>query len=68
MPSGFNQLGSFDPNNLIKRLDGTLEPYIVARDLQGITLEDLLKKHQIHAKSIHFLKQEYHIFETGADF
>jgi FkbM family methyltransferase len=60
LPAGFDQLGSFDRNNLVKHLDGKLEPYIVAREIQGITLEALLHKHQIATIDILHIDTEGH--------
>ncbi|QHT69636.1 FkbM family methyltransferase [Rhodocytophaga rosea] len=47
LPKGFDQLGSFDRNNITKHLDGKLEHYIVEASIQGITLQALFSKHSI---------------------
>lgn len=61
LPPWFDQLGSFYKENITKQLNGILEPYIEEIQLQGITLNNLFKKHDI--KSIGLL----HIDTEGYD-
>ncbi len=54
LPEWYDQLGSFDRDHINKHLNGTLEPFIVSQKIQGITLQTLFDKHQIH--QIDFLR------------
>lgn len=47
LPFWFNQLGSFDKGHILKHFDGALEPYIIATELEGISLSDLLARNQV---------------------
>ncbi|WP_373497627.1 FkbM family methyltransferase [Aquiflexum sp.] len=47
IPEWYDQLGSFDKNHIRKHLNGILEPFIVSKKIQGITLEALFQKHHI---------------------
>ena len=61
LPVWFDQLGSFDKNHIATRLDGILKPFIVDEKIQGITLGELFKKHNL--RSINLL----HIDAEGYD-
>ena len=52
LPFWYDQLGSFDKENILKHLDGVLEPYIEETVLPGITLEQLFKRNNIHDLSL----------------
>ncbi|MFK8006490.1 MAG: FkbM family methyltransferase [Saprospiraceae bacterium] len=47
LPFYYDQLGSFNKDHIVKALDGILAPYIISEKVNGITLDTLLKKHQI---------------------
>jgi FkbM family methyltransferase len=47
LPSWYDQLGSFKRENIIKHLDGILEPYILETNVRGLTLNQLLTKNNI---------------------
>jgi len=47
LPGWYDQLGSFDRDNIVKNLGGLLEPFIIELDIQGMTLNELLKKNRI---------------------
>ncbi len=47
LPPTYDQLGSFDKNNIIKHLEGVLEPFIEETLLSGIKLEELFLKYEI---------------------
>ena len=47
LPYWFDQLGSFDEEHILKHFDGQLAPYIISRELEGVTLSDLLQRNQI---------------------
>ncbi len=47
LPEWYDQLGSFDRQHILKHLDGILEPHIVSKEVNGITLGDLFVKHGI---------------------
>lgn len=47
LPGWYDQLGSFYRNNIIKHLEGRLEPYIDEIEVKGVTLDQLLQKHNI---------------------
>ena len=47
LPSWFNQLGSFNRENITNHLNGILEPYIEEKKIQGVTLPYILDKNQI---------------------
>jgi len=47
LPAWFDQLGSFNKNNILKHLNGKLEPFIEETRLQGITLTNLLSRNSV---------------------
>lgn len=47
LPIWYDQLGSFNKDNILKHLDGILEQFIEEITLQGITLNNLLEKNSI---------------------
>lgn len=47
LPFYYDQLGSFHKSHILNVLDGQLSPYIISEKIKGITLDELLKKHQI---------------------
>lgn len=47
LPEWYDQLGSFDKGHISKHLNGILDPFIVSKSIQGITLETLFQKHGI---------------------
>ncbi|WP_209332804.1 FkbM family methyltransferase [Lunatimonas salinarum] len=47
LPEWYDQLGSFDKSHISKHLNGILDPFIVSKSIQGITLETLFQKHGI---------------------
>ncbi len=47
LPNWHDQLGSFDRKNIVKHLDGTLEPFIEEMEVNGLTLEDLFRKNGV---------------------
>lgn len=48
LPSWYDQLGSFNKENILNHLNGALEPYIEEILLIGSTLTDLLKRNKIN--------------------
>lgn len=49
LPYWYDQLGSFNRNHILNHLDGVLEPYIVSREIEGVTLADLLNREGIRS-------------------
>lgn len=47
LPSWYDQLGSFKKENILKHLDGVLEPYIVETELLGMSLSELFQKNEV---------------------
>jgi FkbM family methyltransferase len=47
LPVWFDQLGSFNKNNILKHLDGILEPFIKETQLNGMSLNELFNKNHI---------------------
>lgn len=47
LPTWYDQLGSFNKENILKHLNGILEPYIEEVLLTGVTLEELFKRNHI---------------------
>jgi FkbM family methyltransferase len=47
LPRWYDQLGSFNKENILKHLDGILEPYIIETELLGMSLNELFKKNNI---------------------
>lgn len=47
LPSWYDQLGSFNKENILKHLDGILEPYITETQLSGMSLNELFQKNNI---------------------
>lgn len=52
LPDWYNQLGSFYKENIIKHLDGILEPFIEEMEIQGLTFNQLFKKNNIENVSL----------------
>ena len=70
LPSWYDQLGSFDPQHIIKHLEGRLEPFIVSREVDVTPLDAILDRHGV--TTVHFLQidAEGHDLEVlkGLDF
>ncbi len=47
LPNWYNQLNSFDKENILKHLNGVLEPFIEETLINGLTLEDLFKNNKV---------------------
>jgi len=47
LPDWYDQLGSFDKSHISKHLNGILDPYIVSKRIQGITMDTLFQKHGV---------------------
>lgn len=47
LPEWYDQLGSFNRENIVKHLDGVLEPYITETELTGMSLKELFHKNNI---------------------
>ncbi len=62
LPPWYDQLGSFNRDNLTNHLDGILAPYIVASNVNGITLDGLFTKNKIIGLDL------LHIDTEGYDF
>jgi FkbM family methyltransferase len=62
LPSYFNQLGSFDRSHILKHLGGSLEPFIVEREVEVCTLAEVLERNAI--RDVHLL----HVDVEGHDF
>ncbi|WP_033956507.1 FkbM family methyltransferase [Psychroserpens jangbogonensis] len=52
LPSWYDQLGSFNKENITKHLNGILDPYIIESKIKGLTLQDLFTKHKISSIDI----------------
>jgi FkbM family methyltransferase len=61
LPSWYDQLGSFNKENISNHLNGILNPYIIESKIKGLTLQSLFTKHNI--KTIDIL----HIDTEGYD-
>jgi FkbM family methyltransferase len=61
LPYWYDQLGSFNRDNIVKQLNGILEPYIEETLLDGMTLKDVLEKNRINSMSL------FHIDTEGYD-
>lgn len=61
LPYWYDQLGSFDRENITRHLDGVLEPYIQEMRIKGLKIGELIKRH--HVKTIDLL----HIDAEGYD-
>jgi FkbM family methyltransferase len=62
LPPWFDQLGSFDRNNISKQLGGVLEPFIVECKVQVCTLSEVLERNGI--QDVHLL----HVDAEGHDY
>ncbi|MBO0930069.1 FkbM family methyltransferase [Fibrella aquatilis] len=62
LPPWYDQLGSFNRGNIVHHLDGILEPYIIATDVNGLTLSQLLTKNKINRLDL------LHIDTEGYDY
>ena len=47
LPFWYEQLGSFDKQHIINELGKEVEPFILASEIHGITLESLLERNQV---------------------
>lgn len=52
LPTWYDQLGSFDKENILKHLDGVLEPYIEESYISGVSLEELFRRNNIEELSL----------------
>lgn len=62
LPAFFDQLGSFDRGHILRHLDGRLEPFIVAREVEVFTLSEVLERNAI--TDLHLL----HVDVEGFDY
>jgi FkbM family methyltransferase len=62
LPPWVDGLGSFDRNNIVKQLDGMLEPFIVECKVQVCTLSEVLERNRI--QDVHLL----HVDAEGHDY
>ncbi len=60
VPVWYDQLGSFDRSHIVRHLNGRLEPFIVERQVNVDTLEDVLKRHQITTFELLHIDTEGH--------
>lgn len=49
LPKWYDQLGSFNRENITKHLNGVLEPYIIETRIKGVYLPDILKANKINS-------------------
>lgn len=61
LPSWYDQLGSFDRQHIVKHLNGTLEPFIIAADVSVEPLDAIIQRNRL--TTIDFL----HIDTEGHD-
>jgi FkbM family methyltransferase len=47
LPDWYDQLGSFDRQHILKHLDGKLEPFIIAVDVNVDSLSNILRRHRV---------------------
>lgn len=52
LPFWYDQLGSFDKRHIITELGERMEPYILSRELEGMSLPDLLTKNKVEKLDI----------------
>ncbi len=62
LPYWYDQLGSFKKENILRHLDGILEPYIIEKEIRGLKLNDLLTKNKISSLDL------LHIDTEGYDY
>ncbi len=62
LPDWYDKLGSFDKNNILKHLNGVVEPFIVEHYVEVLPLSDVLKRNGI--RKVHLL----HIDTEGHDY
>ncbi len=60
LPNWYDQLGSFNKDNIVKHLDGVLEPYIEETVLTGLTLRELFKQNNIQEIDLLHIDTEGH--------
>ncbi len=49
LPSWHDQLSSFDKENILKHLDGILEPYIEETVVNGLTLKEVFSRNKVNS-------------------
>jgi FkbM family methyltransferase len=67
LPAWFDQLGSFDRNNITKYLNGVLAPFIIEATLEVSTLSDVLNRNGIqnlHLLHIDIQGHDYEVLKT----
>ena len=47
LPFWFDQLGSFNKQHIVSQLEKRIEPYILSKELEGITLSTLLARNKV---------------------
>ena len=60
LPAWYDQLNSFNKENIIKHLDGVLEPYIEETEINGLTLDCLLKNNKVEILDLLHIDTEGH--------
>lgn len=63
LPFWYDQLGSFNRDNIMNHLDGILEPFIEETKLEGVTLMGLLDKYSIKKLDILHIDTEGYDWE-----
>ena len=64
LPHWYDQLGSFDRGHIVNHLDGKLEPFIVAMDVNVEPLESILKRHRLNEITLLHIDTEGHDLEV----
>lgn len=60
LPYWYDQLGSFNKQHIVEQLDGVLEPFILSNEVESITLQSLLSRHQVIQLDILHIDTEGH--------
>lgn len=60
LPKWYDQLGSFNRENITKHLNGVLEPYIIESRIQGFKLPDVLRTNKIKSIDLIHIDAEGH--------
>src|SRR3990172_11007463 len=60
LPRWWDQLASFDKEHILRHLDGRLGPYIRTTVLNGLTLNQLIDKHDLNRIDLLYIDTEGH--------
>ncbi len=68
LPFWVDQIGSFDRSHITKVLDGDLDSYIISKEINCLSMEELLCKHEVNSIDLLHIDAEGHDWEVLRQF